>query len=295
MKIHSHSASDPADPDSLAGRWLANGAFIYFGAMNEPYLPAFRTPALVAEEIAQQVPLSVAVRQSPIEPFGNPWRLLYVGDPLFFIKKDAVARDTPTAMPAALAHWPVVEAEPVPAPSATDPRKLDWAYASLLSRSRAGAGRYAQGAQILAMLETIHRERLEQEQIVLYDALLIALMDEPACAAESRARLLQIPRGAQTPLLRRRLESLRTTELARAIAGGNLENAADAWSALIESGPPPVIATMLTARVAAIAPDQTHLRLWRDRLRTTLQSVRSEPAAVVVEQELKRVEALLGL
>jgi hypothetical protein len=52
---------------------------------------------------------------------------------------------------------------------------------------------------------------------------------------------------------------------------------------------------MLTARVAALASTPTRLRVWRDHLRTTLQAVRSLPAALILEQELKHLEETLGL
>src|SRR5262249_60764650 len=35
--IHSFSAADPADPATIAGRWLTQGAFVYFGSVNQPY------------------------------------------------------------------------------------------------------------------------------------------------------------------------------------------------------------------------------------------------------------------
>ena len=81
--IHSHSAADVTDPDTIAGRWLANGAYVFFGSVNEPFLPAFRPPGLVTELIAADVPLVAALRQSEQEPFGFPWRLIYLGDPLY--------------------------------------------------------------------------------------------------------------------------------------------------------------------------------------------------------------------
>ena len=55
--IHSFSAANLADPDTIAGRWLANGAYVYFGSVHEPFLPAFRPPGLVTELIAADVPL----------------------------------------------------------------------------------------------------------------------------------------------------------------------------------------------------------------------------------------------
>ena len=85
VMIHSFSAADPADPRTIAGRWLDQGAFVYFGSVHEPYLQAFRRPGLVAELAAEGVPLSAALRQGESEPFGRPWRLIYLGDPLYRI------------------------------------------------------------------------------------------------------------------------------------------------------------------------------------------------------------------
>ena len=126
VMIHSFSAADPADPRTIAGRWLAQGAFVYFGSVNEPYLQAFRRPGLVAELAAEGVPLSAALRQGESEPFGRPWRLIYLGDPLYRIP----GRKSPPAMNAgrlepdswrklapAYADWPVADvAAAVPAP-----------------------------------------------------------------------------------------------------------------------------------------------------------------------------------
>ena len=81
--IHSFSAADPSDPQTIAGRWLDQGAFVFFGSVNEPFLPAFRRPRLVAELIAAEVPLVAALRQGEFEAFGFPWRLVYLGDPLY--------------------------------------------------------------------------------------------------------------------------------------------------------------------------------------------------------------------
>ncbi len=82
-KIHSFSAASPHDPATLAGRWLRNGAYIYFGSMNEPYLPAFRTPTLVASMIGEGVPFAAAMRRADALERDTPWRLVYLGDPLY--------------------------------------------------------------------------------------------------------------------------------------------------------------------------------------------------------------------
>ncbi len=86
--IHSFSAADLSDPGTLGGRWLANGAYVYYGAVHEPFLLAFRPPGLVTELIAADVPLVAAMRQGELEPFGFPWRLIYLGDPLYRVGRE---------------------------------------------------------------------------------------------------------------------------------------------------------------------------------------------------------------
>ena len=81
--IHSFSAANLTDHETLANRWLTNGAFVFFGAVHEPFLTSFRPPGLVTELIAADVPLVAALRQYDSEPFGFPWRLTYLGDPLY--------------------------------------------------------------------------------------------------------------------------------------------------------------------------------------------------------------------
>ncbi len=54
--------------------------------MNEPYVDAFRCPGLIAELITAEVPLAAALRQGEFEAFGHPWRLVYLGDPLYQIE-----------------------------------------------------------------------------------------------------------------------------------------------------------------------------------------------------------------
>src|SRR5262249_36549224 len=81
--IHSFSAADLANPQTIASRWLEQGAYVFYGSVNEPFLAAFRTPALVAELLAAGAPFVAALRQGENEAFGFPWRLIYLGDPLY--------------------------------------------------------------------------------------------------------------------------------------------------------------------------------------------------------------------
>ena len=82
--IHSFSAADLDDPDTIAARWLARGAFVYFGSVNEPYLQAFRSPRLVAELLAAEMPdWPPRCDRASSSRSDVPGRLIYLGDPLY--------------------------------------------------------------------------------------------------------------------------------------------------------------------------------------------------------------------
>jgi len=80
-KIHSGSAANVFNPDTLAGRWIHNGAYIYFGAEQEPYLSAFKPPERIWRELSAGMPLVAAFRKRR-GIFSMPWKLAYFGDPL---------------------------------------------------------------------------------------------------------------------------------------------------------------------------------------------------------------------
>ena len=89
--IHSFSAARPWDDSTLAGRWLTNGAFLYFGALEEPYLQSFRTPRILTELLAEGVPVAAAVHKVIGEDsFGQPWRLHLIGDPMYRLEPASI-------------------------------------------------------------------------------------------------------------------------------------------------------------------------------------------------------------
>jgi len=79
--IHSWSATRPADPNTVGGRWLAQGAYLYIGSVHEPLLQAFNPPDLLVQRMRLGIPLIVAARQfnSP------PWKITTIGDPLMVL------------------------------------------------------------------------------------------------------------------------------------------------------------------------------------------------------------------
>jgi hypothetical protein len=80
----SGSAANPAVTDTLAGRWLLNGAYVYYGAATEPQAPAFNSAQSVAQALVAGATYGEAFQRKETlpEPFRKPWRLVYVGDPL---------------------------------------------------------------------------------------------------------------------------------------------------------------------------------------------------------------------
>ncbi|MBI1849450.1 MAG: hypothetical protein HYR85_03795 [Planctomycetes bacterium] len=79
---HSGSAGNPYDVDSIAGRWLWSGAYVYFGSYREPFLDAFRTPRDVIERALDGTSLGRAFRWEIPDGRWRPWKLVYIGDPL---------------------------------------------------------------------------------------------------------------------------------------------------------------------------------------------------------------------
>ena len=82
---HSYSADSPWDFKTIAGRWLNAGAYIYFGSNYEPFLQSFRTPERIMAAIKEGEPLGAAYRAGFGEKFWIPWRLCYMGDPMFVL------------------------------------------------------------------------------------------------------------------------------------------------------------------------------------------------------------------
>ncbi len=90
--MHSYSAANPYDPDTIAGRSIWGGAFWYFGSINEPTGGSFQQPSYYAPRIIAGVPWAAAFRQRTEQPFWRPWRLMMVGDPLFCLREKSAKR-----------------------------------------------------------------------------------------------------------------------------------------------------------------------------------------------------------
>jgi hypothetical protein len=290
--VHSFSATAPDDPQTLAGRWLANGAFVYYGAMNEPYLQAFRPPGLVAAFLAENLPVVAAARQGTAEAFGRPWRLVFFGDPLYRIKP--VGKPVPRA-----ASWPPVA--PWPAyvefqiePDANESRRLNWVLKTAIFRLQAGANPQ-QRLDLPGALLGIARDRLDPAVRPLYDDLLVDTLLQANRSAELINRLTRIAPAERTQALRRHLETAQMAGLQRAEATRNVRQGLALWDDVIRSPGSADFAKTFTDRVGRISETSPGLLAgWRNRLRAALRAEPDPSNVPVIEGELRRVEEKLG-
>lgn len=92
--IHSFSAQQPHDANTVAGRWLAHGAYAYYGSMDEPFLGAFLPINVVAQRWLGGAPLVCAVRAEQ----ERPWKLNYFGDPLITLGPIGARDESPVGL-----------------------------------------------------------------------------------------------------------------------------------------------------------------------------------------------------
>lgn len=289
--IHSFSAWAPEDPNTIAGRWLANGAFVYYGSMNEPYLQSFRTPNLVASCLDENLPMIAAARKLHFELFGQPWRLLYLGDPLYRIRPIGPPKPR-------LSNWgPVagwnayLEYRP-PEAGSTDAVRLNWALKTAIVRLQAGSSS-TRSADLAGTLLGIDRGRLDATLIPIYDSLLVDTLLQTNRNAELLDRLQRISPEERSPDVKRHLETVQAAALAKAAASKDFRQAMALWAIVLESAGSPEYFKAFTERVGDLAAAPNQLSDWRNRLRTARQGAGDSKNAPVLDDEIKRVDVKL--
>ena len=284
--IHSFAAADPSDPDTIAGRWLANGAFVFFGSMNEPFLTAFRAPRLVADLVAERLPLSAALRQTLSEPFGSPWRLVYLGDPLYRVEPlNRMAPRLPA--PDLPAGWTIVNDSDRPSSEgADDLARLRWARDAALARL--ASGRNEPNDDLVETLGEIRRPALPGPLRPAFDAILADVLFHERRRSELRSRIAAIPEPERSPSLRRWSESILSIDLHLALARGDFPLALESWSELLKVGPRRDVPELATRLLGRSAQSPAQRRLWIRALRSALERRVDLPA---LADELGRAEA----
>ncbi len=284
--IHSFSAADPNDFETIAGRWLANGAFVYYGSMNEPMLHAFRTPRLLGELIGERLPMVVAARATLAEPYGTPWRLVYLGDPLYRLKpRQGVPPRSASWEPTD--RWPSYSEAARPA-SSDDDGLLRWALKAALARLQPPRSR--PGDDLIDVLLQIRRARLPSALRPIYDALLADSLFQAGRRIELRARIAAIPPAERTPDLRRWYETILAADVQLAVSRKDFSRARAAWGEIFRLDMPRDFKDHTTTRVGRLADTAVRLHDWSLLLRATLREFPRPPESDILATELKRVE-----
>ncbi len=288
--IHSYSAADPREPGQIAGRWLAQGAFLYHGSMDEPYLPAFRLPTLVADLLSAGMPIAAALRPTRGEPFGQPWKLVVLGDPLYTIRRVELEgprlRDYPSTP-----EWVVYILSPPPPPDAPEPTRLGWAVnAALLHTTSSGAD---PSDRILAVLRSVDRARLTPPFRAIYDDLKAVLEYQTRQFEALRTEVAAIPAAERTAVAARLALSGTVAEFQAALARKDFERAAALWAELLRGEGDGDFKKLVTGRLGTLADTPSRRDIWRIRLRAASSRLGEPLGPAIVGDELRRNDAAL--
>ena len=148
------------------------------------------------------------------EPIGIPWKLIYIGDPLYRVtpRNQAPRRSGDWA---ATDAWPLFREGALPSGEATADARFAWALqATMVRATREGANRPL--AEIVGIASAIDRNLLEPSFRKLFDDLLADLLFLGGRYRELRTRVAHLPRTERTPYANRMAESAAVIELHKA-------------------------------------------------------------------------------
>jgi hypothetical protein len=327
--IHSFSAAQPTNPETIAGRWLEQGAYAYYGSVHEPFVQSFRPPSLIADLVAADVPLVAALRQGEFELYGRPWRLMYLGDPLFQVfdsTRNAEANNPARGQRGSLvrlsserwcqltpahAAWSFSEigtSESIAPESRNSSRSvLDWCLDAAIARaSRSGGHADDEQESWIDTIEHLDRARVEVQDLETYDQLLIETLMWSDRAESLWTRLSRIPIDQRTPRVWHALEYLSTTRLARLLQSSKQQTpflaCLDLWDEVILQPWPAGSAfpRQFTDRIRTLVSDQpARLSAWHDRLVAMVRkmapsSTRFSHVSIIELEERRVVRTLNG-
>jgi hypothetical protein len=76
--VHSFSLQNPMSRNTVGGRFLERGVYVYAGSVDEPYLQAFVPTPAIARRLSGSMAFATAVRFDD----GDVWKVTVLGDPL---------------------------------------------------------------------------------------------------------------------------------------------------------------------------------------------------------------------
>lgn len=273
--IHSFSAANAADPYTLAGRWLANGAYAYFGSVNEPYLQSFRTAGLLSDCLTQGYPWAAAVRQNPgREMFGGPWRLIVFGDPMMTLKSKN--EKTSRINSDITDQWPAYRYEPVPDLKSDPAALLGWAVRQSIYRQTSQAEEQTADAKlILQVLTGMNRSKIAEDLRPIRDELLAYHVLETRQFEECIKLADQIELSKISPSLSRMIESAAIVDYQKGLSRGNLEDALPGWRVIVQICPRGDLRDALTRPLKPMTTTAIRKRIWIRTLERLINSDQS--------------------
>jgi hypothetical protein len=287
--IHSYSAADPTDATTIAGQWMAQGAFLYHGSMDEPFLNAFRAPELSGDLLAKGIPFSAALRPSMFEEFGGPWKLVLLGDPLYRLVPRSSMQPR-SAEFAASKEWFVYSESAPPAGDATASSKLVWALMTALSRLHKAEQTDPKKItdDIREILNTVDRMELSDSMQLVLDSLRLELALRADSIQDLRTALRAIPFEARTAANYRVAISCLVRHFSSAMISKDFTNASLIWSELMRINLDTEFKKQITSRVATLAKTPAQVAEYRTLLRASLSGRLDQATIDIISTELKR-------
>ncbi len=261
---------------------------------------------MLVELIAEHLPLAAALRNTSIEAFGGPWRLEYLGDPLYRLNprpgganSDPQRRSARVAPDDSTRNWSVVAPVPESRPTDQSPSVVFQAALDaalwLTSSPRTSPTDPAVAATI-ATLADLNRDALDPRARRTYDSVLADLLFCDQAAGRAAVPDRGDPAGrALAPNSTAGSTRSEGGDFAWVLAGDDFDRSLAAWRRIIHSTALPDFRRQATARVAARANDPDRRIDWATALRAAIAQRPHPAASSYLEDELQRVEAAILL
>jgi len=231
--------------------------------------------------------MAAAVRKLHVEVLGQPWRLMYFGDPLFRV---IPVRPRPLRLSGwdPLSDWPVCNQTPQLGPEAKDSERLDWARNAAIYRLQTAVS-LENRPDPGVVLASLDRQSLDANSQRIYDDLMVDTWIQSGRIADMVERMARIVPNERTPVLRRHLETAQVSLLQLAMRERDLERAMALWTEVVRAKGSRDFVRVFTERVGTLTEPGKKLESWRQRLKQAKQAGADPVNHAIIDAELKRI------
>jgi hypothetical protein len=239
--------------------------------------------------IGERLPFVVAVRTTMKEFGGQPWRHVFLGDPLYTLKRES-ERNAPR-----LPSWTPTESwtsyvEAARPSTGTDSEFFLWTLKTSLARLQGKSANGTSGDDLVETLLSITRTRLPAEFKPIYDALLIDILLQAKKRSVLKARLSAIPEADKSPMVKRTIETLLAIDFNYATSRKDFAAARTVWRDVMTLPGALDLKKLSTTRVGYLTDTPVRRHDWITLLRASLKARPRTPEAEFLTTELNRVE-----